>query len=59
MPYKELVGATSVRQGMSGVLAISCQGGKRSKKPDSRVDDRLIHTSQKVWERPRNISRSG
>jgi hypothetical protein len=31
MPYKELVGATSVRQGMSGALAISYQGGKRSK----------------------------
>jgi hypothetical protein len=29
------------------------------KKPDSRVDDRWIETFQTVWERLRNMSRSG
>jgi hypothetical protein len=39
------------------VLAIGLQDCKRSKHPDARADDRLIHTSQMLWERSRNIIR--
>ena len=39
------------------VLAIVSQDCKRSKQLDARADHRLIHTSQIVWERSRNIIR--
>jgi hypothetical protein len=46
-----------VREDKMSVLAIGSQGGKRSQHLHSRAADRLIHTSQMVWERSRNIIR--